>query len=238
MRQYDAVVGRWLSVDPYRQFASPYVGMGNNPISGIDPDGGYTKFGAKVRAFFTAGVSVSDVYQSGGEWGFNTQSGDVTTFNVGTYGEGGSYLSAWEPGLSQRWGMSDNIIASWSYNTIDGPWVTAQFFTPWRKPTHIDGQLVVGEEGAEAFAGAASTALPYTRLSKIPKVTASQFSSYFKGTFVARLQPKVRGWIIKTYNKQMLEKTHGTVLKITKGFQSLVDKGQEWIGSDESNEKR
>ena len=26
-------------MDPARQFASPYVGMGNNPVSGIDPDG-------------------------------------------------------------------------------------------------------------------------------------------------------------------------------------------------------
>jgi hypothetical protein len=30
---------RWLSVDPKNQFASPYVGMGNNPVIGIDPDG-------------------------------------------------------------------------------------------------------------------------------------------------------------------------------------------------------
>lgn len=40
LRQYDPVVGRWLSTDPYRQFYSPYVGMGNNPISSIEPDGG------------------------------------------------------------------------------------------------------------------------------------------------------------------------------------------------------
>ncbi|MFW5762116.1 MAG: RHS repeat-associated core domain-containing protein [Cyclobacteriaceae bacterium] len=38
-RMYDPVIGRWLSVDPARQFASPYLGMGNNPVSGVDPDG-------------------------------------------------------------------------------------------------------------------------------------------------------------------------------------------------------
>lgn len=42
LRMYDANVGRWLSVDPKGQYASPYVGMGNNPISGVDPDGGKT----------------------------------------------------------------------------------------------------------------------------------------------------------------------------------------------------
>src|SRR5690606_4018337 len=40
LRMYDARFGRWLSVDPYNQYNSPYVGMGNNPISMVDPDGG------------------------------------------------------------------------------------------------------------------------------------------------------------------------------------------------------
>jgi hypothetical protein len=36
-------LGRWLSVDPYGQYDSPYLGMGNNPINLIDPDGGWTE---------------------------------------------------------------------------------------------------------------------------------------------------------------------------------------------------
>ncbi len=40
-RNYDARLGRWLSPDPARQYASPYVGMGNNPISVYDPTGLY-----------------------------------------------------------------------------------------------------------------------------------------------------------------------------------------------------
>ena len=35
-------IGRWLTIDPYHEFFSPYVGMGNNPINLIDPDGGAT----------------------------------------------------------------------------------------------------------------------------------------------------------------------------------------------------
>jgi RHS repeat-associated protein len=41
LRLWDGRLGRWLSPDPYRQYSSPYLGMGNNPISGIDPDGGF-----------------------------------------------------------------------------------------------------------------------------------------------------------------------------------------------------
>jgi RHS repeat-associated protein len=40
LRQYDPVVGRFISVDPMRQYASSYVGMGNNPVIGVDPTGG------------------------------------------------------------------------------------------------------------------------------------------------------------------------------------------------------
>jgi RHS repeat-associated protein len=38
-RMYDPIIGRWLSMDPSGQYASPYLGMGNNPLNGIDPDG-------------------------------------------------------------------------------------------------------------------------------------------------------------------------------------------------------
>jgi RHS repeat-associated protein len=38
-RQYDAQLGRWHAADPADQFASPYTGMGNNPINRYDPDG-------------------------------------------------------------------------------------------------------------------------------------------------------------------------------------------------------
>src|SRR5699024_6801559 len=34
--------GGWLTVDPYGQYFSPYMGMDNNPVSSIDPDGGCT----------------------------------------------------------------------------------------------------------------------------------------------------------------------------------------------------
>lgn len=38
-RDYDARIGRWLIPDPAGQYYSPYLGMGNNPVSGVDPDG-------------------------------------------------------------------------------------------------------------------------------------------------------------------------------------------------------
>ncbi|QKX03540.1 hypothetical protein HN014_00960 [Aquimarina sp. TRL1] len=46
LRLYDPRINRWLAPDPYGQYHSPYVGMGNDWINGVDPDGGYkTKWG-------------------------------------------------------------------------------------------------------------------------------------------------------------------------------------------------
>jgi RHS repeat-associated protein len=38
-RRFDSQLGRWHVPDPAGQFASPYIGMGNNPIRFSDPDG-------------------------------------------------------------------------------------------------------------------------------------------------------------------------------------------------------
>ena len=38
-RSYDPVLGRFFAVDPQDQFASGYIGMGNNPVMMVDPDG-------------------------------------------------------------------------------------------------------------------------------------------------------------------------------------------------------
>ncbi len=40
LRTYNPQIGRWLQNDPYNEYASGYVGLGNNPINGVDPDGG------------------------------------------------------------------------------------------------------------------------------------------------------------------------------------------------------
>ncbi len=38
-REYDPELGRWNVIDPARQYASPYVFNGNDPVTGFDPDG-------------------------------------------------------------------------------------------------------------------------------------------------------------------------------------------------------
>jgi RHS repeat-associated protein len=50
LRTYDPQIGRWTTPDPYDEYASPYLGMGNDPINSIDPNGG-SVFGAIWKLF-------------------------------------------------------------------------------------------------------------------------------------------------------------------------------------------
>ena len=45
LRSYDPQICRFLQNDPYDQFASGYVGMGNDPVNTIDPSGGWAATG-------------------------------------------------------------------------------------------------------------------------------------------------------------------------------------------------
>ncbi len=70
LRNYDPALGRWMQTDPYNQFASPYVGMGNGPHMGVDPDGGFW-FGAAIGGIAAAlaadesGASLTESFFAG-----------------------------------------------------------------------------------------------------------------------------------------------------------------------------
>ncbi|MFW5700664.1 MAG: RHS repeat domain-containing protein, partial [Cyclobacteriaceae bacterium] len=114
-RMYDPVIGRWMSVDPARQHFSPYLSMGNNPISRVDPDGrvdddiyhntkkGETKIVETNRAdrLFIDGKFASQ-YATDGAWKF------MSFDNVTMFADHGSYLyDKFGSGL-----LNDNLYAS------------------------------------------------------------------------------------------------------------------------------
>jgi RHS repeat-associated protein len=86
LRMYDSRIARWLSVDPAGQFTSPYVAMGNNPVTGTDPDGGFSTW---LGALLNQGITGNrgHIYKSdGGVWGYNCENCGVTD------GSGVSYI--------------------------------------------------------------------------------------------------------------------------------------------------
>lgn len=60
LRMHNSDLGRWFAPDPYGQFHSPYVSMGNNPVSGVDPDGGYAYSNNISYGIFSSGAGTAE----------------------------------------------------------------------------------------------------------------------------------------------------------------------------------
>lgn len=119
LRMYDARIGRWISPDPYGQFASPYLAMGNMPHMGSDPDGGWCCGGAGImlpevvvtasRISATSIVSAAATTTmaamargSGGyqvEFNLNYPTGDLGNISTSSY-PSSSQLQQWESNLT------------------------------------------------------------------------------------------------------------------------------------------
>jgi RHS repeat-associated protein len=75
LREYDPIVGRWTIVDPKRVGFSPYIGMYNNPVSGIDPDGG-----GPNDWYYNKAEGLRHFEGSGEREGYTHVAGDEVTF--------------------------------------------------------------------------------------------------------------------------------------------------------------
>lgn len=128
---YDPVIGRWISVDPAKQYASPYVGMGNNPVSMSDKDGAvagewelngdkeWVKTSTKgddmgIDFYHTTdgGKNVTYVTDNNGNW---------ATMNNGKYSIGGmtrSFDTDWGD-ITDEWNNGD--LPQYSYFEGDHP---------------------------------------------------------------------------------------------------------------------
>ncbi|AUP79686.1 RHS repeat domain-containing protein [Flavivirga eckloniae] len=89
LRLWDSRIGRWLTTDPYGQFYSPYLGMGNNPISFRDPDGGFVCDDCPEGIFADGTEHIS---ADGGTYVYDAEigrwsDGAAITFNVKYTGE-------------------------------------------------------------------------------------------------------------------------------------------------------
>ncbi|MCD6065594.1 MAG: repeat-associated core domain protein [Bacteroidetes bacterium] len=71
LRQYDARIGRWYNPDPNKQHHSPYLAMGNNPVSSIDPDGGWdgdSGFSGDIWDHFISASESQHIHANSDDW--------------------------------------------------------------------------------------------------------------------------------------------------------------------------
>jgi len=82
LRMYDSRIGRWLQYDPAGQFLSPYLGMGNDPVKGIDKDGGFWQ---ELVNFISMGKWISNEALTAYE-DLQSQDADVSQENYEWFG--------------------------------------------------------------------------------------------------------------------------------------------------------
>lgn len=103
LRNYDPRLGKWLSPDPYQQHWSPYLAMSNNPVSFIDPDGGFDtrtyewyngsgaaghaqwaadRWNERMAAWETMTYLVDDIEVSSSEFAHTVESGNFENLTV------------------------------------------------------------------------------------------------------------------------------------------------------------
>ncbi|HVK96574.1 MAG TPA: RHS repeat-associated core domain-containing protein, partial [Flavisolibacter sp.] len=98
LRNYDAQIGRWVQQDPFDEFASPYLGMGNDPVNSIDPSGGNVFTGltplAKTAVLTLSGAIVGGAVDaiSGGDGWTGVGIGAGVGLGAGTIGFVGTIL--------------------------------------------------------------------------------------------------------------------------------------------------
>ncbi|MEM1323895.1 MAG: RHS repeat-associated core domain-containing protein, partial [Bacteroidota bacterium] len=114
LRMYDGRLARWTAMDPYRQYWSPYLSMGNDPVNGIDPDGGFKyKFGAWFYKTFNGGGTIVN---QDGVWGViqNQRSVSIGTdvyidYDFVTQGNWGESAGAFTYGFANAFSSNNGI---------------------------------------------------------------------------------------------------------------------------------
>ncbi|MCC5929449.1 MAG: hypothetical protein JJU28_09410 [Cyclobacteriaceae bacterium] len=117
---YDQKV-RFLGVDPQNQFASPYTGMGNNPVMMVDPDGEFVfsailpGIGTFIDAALWGAVINGGVY-TGSKL---VQDGNLRNWNLGEFGKSAA-VGAISGIAGAGAGMAWNSISANVYGAVPG----------------------------------------------------------------------------------------------------------------------
>ena len=100
LRSYDAQVGRWTGVDPYDEFASGYVGMGNDPVSYVDEDGGSSGIAGALIGAIGGGIAMNSFANSK---------------NIGGWGKIGMILGGALAGAGLGYGIGETLFPQIGY---------------------------------------------------------------------------------------------------------------------------
>jgi RHS repeat-associated protein len=120
LRMYDSRIGRWTAPDPYGQYHSPYVGMGNDPVNQVDPDGGLSYILNAKAAVVGALV--------GGAAGYLLSDGDLNWTIAGFVGGGIIGGISYSP-----WANGSKLTTRHTRSQLTGKKLPTPYTTPGKK---------------------------------------------------------------------------------------------------------
>ncbi|OXA91081.1 RHS repeat domain-containing protein [Flavobacterium hercynium] len=248
LRLWDGRLGRWLSTDPYGQYASPYLGMGNNPIRMIDKDGGKAD---DIIYLDSNGKEISRIVQAGPDvfyqetYSHSMQNGaNVGSFEL-TYPRNLNYqhedlISEYKPNffgnIKENYLKSndnDNFLKSTlkiagnvAYGMADDAYVyTTRNISKSSSGMHLNREGASPQEVLNSGVNTITTIFPSPlKVGLVSKFNVATFGSAFKGTFITKLAPATRGAIIRYTNKALTQINTKNFITITKAGAKKIEK--------------
>jgi len=237
-RWYDPVIGRWGGVDPLAEWApqlTPFRYGFNNPISFTDPDGLFeTRREARVYRRENSSLNwrnSSIVENKHGTFDIRDKNSQLT-INKNNEGEieysasasyTGPSISAYKQNFFegvQNSGFVGNLL----YGLANDAWLTTQRLNPLdNHTTHLSGHFASKDEYTMGLVNTVAATVPIGRgltpvqnvmpmgLTPLSRLNAAEFSSLFKGTFITRLHPQIRGKLNRTLNTQGIDRVNTAV---------------------------
>lgn len=128
LRNYDAQIGKFVQMDPFTQYASPYTGMGNDPVNLIDPSGGVTLpyfaltkttgvvsgAGAISKTVSTFGIvsNATTMVFTAASTAITMINGNTTTQQAGYYQSGNVFLNSRDDDMTKTYYPDQNVNSS------------------------------------------------------------------------------------------------------------------------------
>jgi RHS repeat-associated protein len=97
-RFYDPQLGRWHAPDPAMQFSNPYLGIGNNPVMYVDPDGEFAIIAGLIIKKAIMAAKVAKVAKVAGAAGKAVSMTSTAT----TAGSGGKFAAMMGKAVSKK----------------------------------------------------------------------------------------------------------------------------------------
>jgi RHS repeat-associated protein len=202
-RQYDPLLGRFTSVDPMNQFASGYVGMGNNPVNMVDPNGqlafaalggGIMLQGVTVTASaLTAGALVKGAALMAGKFALTTAASGIVSGIGG--GIGGCCPGT---GTYQNPYSSRQVEGMSPYGNVSYYGGVPQPFTPMAPVSPVSSQSINALEGLQLAGDIASFIPGVNTIGGLTSAGASlAMGNYGAAAFAAATAIPVAGVALK-----------------------------------------